>query len=354
MVTATPTERSNMSQALPARRLSRRGLLAAAGGVSLAALLAGCGSEDTDTPAASASSGPWSFTDDRGEKLSADTPPTRVVAFTGVAAALVDFGVDEQIVGVFGETTRADGSKDPQAGDLNVESVEILGNTWGEFNLEKYVGLSPELLVTHMYDPDALWYVPDESKDKIVPLAPVAAITTARVPMTKPIERYAQLAESLGADLSAPAVTDAKARFEAAAESVRHAVKANPGIKVMACSGSPDLFYVSNPKVSTDLMYFADLGVDLVVPTKLEAGDYFEALSWENADKFPADLILLDNRSTALQAEDLAAKPTWAQLPAVAANQVTAWDAVPRFSYAGAAPLLEDLATAIKGAKKVS
>ncbi|MEU9509751.1 ABC transporter substrate-binding protein [Micromonospora sp. NPDC048170] len=344
-----------MPHSASARRLSRRGLLAAGGAATLAALLAGCGGdEDSAAPTAKSSDGPWSFTDDRNEKVSVATRPTRVVAFTGVAAALVDFGIDKQIVGVFGETKRADGSKDPQAGDLDVESVEILGNVWGEFNLEKYAGLRPQLLVTHMYDPGALWYVPDESKGKILPLAPSVTITTARVPMTKPIERYAQLAESLGADLSAKKVADAKARFEAAAESVRQAVKANPGIKVMAASGSPDLFYVSNPKVSTDLMYFAELGVDIVVPTKLEAGDYFEALSWENAGKFPADLILLDNRNTALQPKDMASKPTWQQLPAVKANQITGWDAVPRFSYAGAAPLLENLAAAIKGAKKVT
>ncbi|MFI7492583.1 ABC transporter substrate-binding protein [Micromonospora echinaurantiaca] len=343
-----------MPDPVSARRLSRRGLLAG-GAATFAALIAGCGGDgDSASSAANKGSGPWSFTDDRNEKVSAGARPTRVVAFTGTAAALVDFGLDKQVVGVFGETKRADGTKDPQAGDLNVESVEILGNVWGEFSVEKYAALRPELLVTHMYDPGALWYVPDESKDKILPLAPSVAVTTARVPMTKPIERYAQLAESLGADLSAKKVTDAKARFEAAAESVRQAVKTNPGIKVMAASGSPDLFYVSNPKVSTDLMYFAELGVDIVVPTKLETGDYFEALSWENANKFPADLILLDNRSTALQPKDLAAKPTWGQLPAVKANQVTPWDAVPRFSYAGAAPLLENLAKAILAAKKVS
>ncbi|RLP88313.1 MULTISPECIES: ABC transporter substrate-binding protein [unclassified Micromonospora] len=343
-----------MPDALSARRLSRRGLLAAGGAATLATLLAGCGKDDAAKPAASTGSGPWSFTDDRNQKVEAAARPTRVVAFTGVAAALIDFGLDKQLVGVFGETKRADGTAEPQAGDLNIEAVEILGNVWGEFSLEKYAALRPELLVTHMYDPDALWYVPDESKAKILPLAPSVAITTARVPMTKPIERYAALAESLGADLSAKKVTDAKARFEAGAEAVRQAVKANPGIKVMACSGSPDLFYVSNPKVSTDLMYFAELGVDIVVPTKLEAGDYFEALSWENAGKFPADLILLDNRSTALQAKDLTAKPTWQQLPGVRANQVTPWDTVPRFSYAGSAPLLENLATAIRNAKKVS
>lgn len=343
-----------MPEPLSARRLSRRGLLAAGGAAALTTLLAACGTDDSGQPATGNGSGPWSFTDDRGTKVEAPARPTRVVAFTGVAAALIDFGLDKQLVGVFGETKRTDGSPDPQAGDLNIEAVEILGNVWGEFSLEKYAALRPELLVTHMYDPDALWYVPDESRAKILPLAPSVAITTARVPMTKPIERYAALAESLGADLSAKKVTDAKARFDAAADAVRQAVRANPGITVMACSGSPDLFYVSNPKVSTDLMYFAELGVDIVVPSKLEAGDYFEALSWESAGKFPADLILLDNRGTALQAKDLTAKPTWQQLPAVKANQVTPWDAVPRFSYAGSAPLLENLATAIRNAKKVS
>ncbi|WP_341715605.1 ABC transporter substrate-binding protein [Micromonospora sp. FIMYZ51] len=343
-----------MPDPLSARRLSRRGLLAAGGTAALAAVLAGCGRDDAAKPNSDNASGPWSFTDDRPETVTADTRPTRVVAFTGSAAALVDFGLGGEVVGVFGETKKADGSADPQAGDLDVESVEILGNVWGEFSVEKYAALRPELLVTHMYDPGAYWYVPDESKDKILPRAPVVTITTARVPMTRPIERYAQLAESLGADLSAPRVTDAKARFEAAAEAVRQAVAANPGIKVLAASGSPDLFYVSNPKVSTDLMYFAELGVDIVVPTKLEAGDYFEALSWENTGRFPADLILLDNRSTALQPTDLAAKPTWKQLPAVQAGQVTPWDAVPRFSYAGAAPLLENLAKAIQSAKKLT
>ncbi|PBC78975.1 iron complex transport system substrate-binding protein [Streptomyces sp. TLI_235] len=350
-----------MPRSRTAVSLSRRGLLAAGGATALGAVLAACGSGGgSGSDGASGSSakptgaGPWSFTDDRKKEVTARSAPARVVAYTGTAAALVDFGLDQQIVGVFGETKTADGKADPTAGDLKVDKVEILGNVWGEFSVEKYAALRPELLVTHMYDPDSLWYVPDESKDKILQLAPSVAITTARVPMTKPIERYAALAESLGADLKAQKVADAKARFEKAAEELRQAAKASGGIKVMACSGSADVFYVSNPKVSTDLMYFAELGVDIVVPTKLEAGDYFEALSWENAGKFPADLLLLDNRSTALQPKDLGAKPAWGRLPAVKAGQVVGWDAVPRFSYAGAAPLLENLAKAIRNAKKVS
>ncbi|MEU7935907.1 ABC transporter substrate-binding protein [Microbispora bryophytorum] len=333
--------------------MSRRGLFAAGGAAVLTLALAACGSSDPAPSTAGQSAKSWSFTDDRMETVTAGAVPSRVVAFTGTAAVLADYGLQQKVVGVFGETKRADGSPEPQAGDLDVNKVTILGNVWGEFNIEKYAALRPDLLVTHMYDPGALWYVPDESKDKIVKLAPTVAVSVARVPMTEPIERYAALAESLGADLAAPKVAEAKARFEAAAESVRTAVAGNPGIKVLAASGSPDVLYVSNPEVNTDLMYFTQLGVDVVKPEKPGDGGYYENLSWENADKYDADLILLDNRGTALQPKDLTSKPSWAKLPAVRAGQVVGWDPVPRFSYAGAAPILENLALAIRNAKKL-
>lgn len=307
-------------------------------------MLAACGSGSGSggSSGSSTAAGPWSFTDDRKQTVKAASAPTRIVAFTGTAAALVDFGLDHQIVGVFGETTQP------------VGKATVLGNAWGEFNVEKYAALNPQLLVTHMYEPGALWYVPNESKDQIAKLAPSVAINVARVSLPTPIQRYADLAQSLGADLSAKKVTDAKTRFQAASETLRTAAKAAGGLKVLAASGSPDTFYASNPKIASDLMYFEELGVQLIVPNKLDSGDYFESLSWENADKYAADLILLDSRSTALQPAALAAKPSWNALPAVKAGQVTPWDAVPRFSYAGAAPLLENLAKAIQNAKKVS
>lgn len=336
--------------------LTRRGLLALGGAAALGGVLTACGSGggSGSSSAKEGDGGAWSFTDDRKKKVTAKSTPKRIVAFTGTAAALVDFGLDKEIVGVFGETKDKDGKAVAQAGDLNVGKVTVLGNAWGEFSIEKYAALRPELLVTHMFNQGALWYVPDESKDKILGLAPSVAVTTARVPMTEPIKRYAELAESLGADLKAKKVTDAKARFEAAAETLRKAAKASGGLKVLAASGSADLLYASNPKSNSDLMYFAELGVDIVVPDKLDDGGYFESLSWENAGKYKADLILLDNRDSALQPKALAAKPAWAELPAVKAGQITPWDSVPRFSYAGAAPLLENLAKAIQGAKKVS
>jgi iron complex transport system substrate-binding protein len=262
--------------------------------------------------------------------------------------------VDEQLVGVFGPTKLADGKPDPQAGDLPVDRLEIIGNAYGEFNIEKYAALRPELLVDNMFIPGDLFYVPEESKDKIYALAPSVAIAAGTVALPKPIERTAALAAALGADLKAAKVTAAKARFEKAAEAVRAAAKAKPGLKVLAASGSPDLFYASSPAKNTDLIYYKELGVDLIVPDKLGKDDYFESLSWENADKYDADLILLDSRTQALQPKDLGGKPSWPELPAVKAGQVIPWQPEPRFSYEGCAPLLEALATAVNSAKKTS
>jgi iron complex transport system substrate-binding protein len=338
--------------------MSRRGLLAAGGTAGLGALLTACGGSsgghapDAKGPAsASAPAGPWTFTDDRGKPLRLDRAPTRLVAYVGAAAALHDYGVE--CVGVFGPTRLKDGSPDAQAGGLDVDKVTVIGNTWGEFSLEKYAALSPGLLISHMYQAPTLWYVPDESAKKILAIAPSVGIDVAGVPLTTPLRRYAQLAASLGADLASARNAAQKTRFERASADLRAAVKAHPGIKVMACSGAADAFYVSTPPSAADLTYYRSLGVDFVVPNKVQGG-FFETLSWENADKYRADVLMLDNRSATLQPKDLAAKPTWAGLPAVRAGQVLGWPSEPIFSYDRCAAQIEALTQAITSARKVS
>lgn len=339
------------SSALPG--YSRRGLLAAGGAAGLGALLAACGSGGGSKSGSGKGGGAWSFTDDRKKKISLDARPERIVAYVGTAAALHDFGAGDAIAGVFGPTKKKNGEPDVLAGDLNVKKLEVIGNAYGEFDIEKYAKVRPDLLVTNMYVKNALWYVPEESKSKILKLAPSLALQTAEKSMLDVVKRFAELAESLGADLKAKRVADAKSRFEQASERLRKAAKSSGGLKVMAASGAPDLMYVSDPSANSDLKYFKELGVDLVVPEKISKQGFFEELSWENADKYKADVILLDNRMQALQPDALKSKPTWSDLPAVKADQVTTWDAEPRFSYHGAAPLLEQLAKAIEDAKKV-
>ncbi|MET8508028.1 ABC transporter substrate-binding protein [Streptomyces sp. NPDC004787] len=344
-----------------ATSLTRRGLLAAGGALGLGAALAACGGGDTKdgaaTPSAAGKSGAWEFKDDRGTTVKTASVPKNIVAFTGMAAALKDFGIE--VKGVFGPTYVEDPKTktrkpDVQAGDLDIDKVKVIGNVWGEFRIEEYLKLQPEVLITDMWEKDALWYVPEEQKAKILKIAPSVALWAAGKSMPSVLQRHADLAASLGADVQSARVKADRARFEAAAERVRKAAKAKKDIKVLIGSGAPDTFYVSTPVRPTDLLFFQELGVNLIVPDKLDPTGWFELLSWENVDKYRADVIMLDNRTGTLQPEQLKAKPTWAALPAVKAGQVVPRVTEPVYSYAKCAPLLEDLAKALENAKKVS
>ncbi|MFF4471032.1 siderophore-binding protein DesE [Streptomyces sp. NPDC001599] len=339
---------------------TRRGILAAGGALGLGAVLAACGDDDGksggagDGSGGAAKSGPWSFKDDRGTTVKLDAVPTSIVAFTGVAAALFDYGV--QVKGVFGPTTTKDGKPDVQAGDLDVDKVTVLGNEWGKLNVEKYASLAPQVLITTTFDTaGTLWSVPEESKDKIAKLAPSVAISVFDRQLTQPLQRMWELAESLGADMKAKKATDAKAAFDKAAARLRAAAKARPEIRVLAGSASPDLFYVSGTNLSVDLEYFKALGVNFVEPSedaKKATGGWFESLSWENVDKYPADVIIMDDRASTIQPADIT-EGTWKQLPAVKAGQVIARSPEPILSYDKCTPLLDNLAEAIENAKKV-
>ncbi|MGV4981992.1 ABC transporter substrate-binding protein [Streptomyces sp. NRAIS3] len=343
-----------------ATHLTRRGLLAVGGAVGLGAALAACGEGKgkdggSGKDAAGGKSGPWSFKDDRGTTVKLGKVPANIVAFTGVGAALHDYGI--QVKGVFGPTTTKDGKPDVQAGDMDVSKVTVLGNTWGQFNIEKYASLAPDVLVTTMFDgAGTLWYVPEESKKKIAQLAPSLGISVYDRQLTQPLQRMWDLAESLGADMKAAEVTGAKKRFEAAAARLRAAAKAKPDLKVMAGSASDQLFYVSGTNLSVDLEYFKALGVNFVEPpesAKKQGGGWFESLSWENVDKYKADIIMMDDRSSAIQPADIT-KGTWKKLPAVKAGQVIARSPEPILSYDKCVPLLDNLAEALEKAKKVS
>lgn len=339
-------------------KLARRGLLAGGGALGLTGLLAACGSGEDGDDAEAASGGSWSFTDDTGATVELDQVPDKIAAFTGLAAALHDFGITPKAV--FGPTVNQDGSPTSQAGNLPVDELTVIGNTWGEFDIEAYIAFGPQVLMTHYYvDPASLWYVPDESAEEITGFAPplLLAADDGSNTLDDVIARHAELAQSLGADLDSEENAAAKERYDAAIEALQAAVADNP-VTVLACSGAPDYFYASNPVKANDLRLFTELGVDLVVPDSPDeaggAGGYFESLSWENAGKYTADLLLLDAREVALQPDALAEFPTWNAMPAVEAGQIVGWNSEPIYSYAGSAANIEALAEAVANARKLA
>ncbi|WP_051704477.1 ABC transporter substrate-binding protein [Glycomyces sp. NRRL B-16210] len=330
--------------------LTRRRLLAATGGLGAASALAACGT-GPEAPATEGDpdSGPFSFTDDRDQTaVEFDHTPSVVVAFTGLAAALYDYGVE--VAAVFGPTTLADGAPDMQAGRLPVDELTVLGNVWGEFDVEAYAQLGPQLLVSHYYEGYDLWFIPEERLDEIEGLAPGIGIEVSQPTLDQIIDRHAALAVALGADLGSDANVEGVERFGAAAGAVAAAVADKP-LKALAVGARADGLYIANPAAFNLLAKGVELGVDFVVPESPDSDGYWEPLSWENASRYGADLIFLDERTGNLQPEELADFPTWTSLPAVAEGQVYGWNAEPVYSHVGGAIELEKIAAPLEAAR---
>ena len=327
--------------------LSRRGFLIGAGGVAAMAALTACGSGDQ--PAAAAPSGPWEFTDDRGEKVTRPQRPAKVVAYVSSAAALWEYGIKP--IGVFGPQKTADGGKELQAGNIDLNAVTSIGNAWDDFSMEKFAALQPDLVITGLTGskPTDLWVLTDELGPKVQQVAPIVALSEYKQTLPKVIERYSQLAASLGADVNTDGQKAAKADFDKASEELRAAAKEKAGLKVLVVYSDKDNFYVAKPEFFADLSYYRELGLDIVSGGGTD--EYWETLSWEQAGKYQADLILTDVRTFALPRAEMAKFPTWNQLPAVKANQLGDWSAEPRFSHQLATPVIRKLTELVKTAR---
>lgn len=326
--------------------VGRRDFMLGAGALAATGLLAACGDSGTKASSSSgdAPAGPWEFTDDRGKKLSLRKRPQRLVCQTGPAAALWDYGIKP--IGIFGPQKRPDGAAELETGDLDLGKVTAIGGaTWGDFNIEQYASLRPDLLVTTVFD-DQLWYVPEEGTKRISQIAPIAALQVESKRLPDVLTRLTELAFSLGVSRESPDVKSAKAGFEKASAELRAALAAKRGLKVLAVSANKEEIYFAKPKDVTDLDYFSTLGMGLVRPGGKD--DYWETASWERADRYSADLIIYDARGyEALPLTEVQKMPTWQRLPAVKAGQVAPWKHLVPPSYKQATKALREMTAVI-------
>ncbi|WP_216211893.1 ABC transporter substrate-binding protein [Amycolatopsis aidingensis] len=313
--------------------LSRRGFLTGVAALGATATLASCGyREDSESQGTGGgqAGGTWQYTDSRGRVL--DGPrPERIVAQVAAAAALWEFGL--RPVGIFGPSRLPDGSPDPEVGAVDLDTVTSLGNVWGEFNYDAYIGLRPDLLVSIMYTEDSLWYVPEEQADQIEKAAPTVGVDVGFVSMLDGIAKFRELAKALGADVDAEPVRAARSGFEEIDARFEEAVGALGDKRVLLVSATQDNFYVGKAAGFPSAKHFTERGMTIVEPEQTTDGAYWEALSWENAGKYEADVILYDSRAENLQGEELAGFPTWNQLPAVQAGRTIGWNPAIPFSY---------------------
>jgi iron complex transport system substrate-binding protein len=304
-----------------------------------------CGSSESDGGGDAADSAAFSFTDDLGTKIELDQAPERMIVQSSMAAALTDLGLGDKIVGVFGPL-RADGDAAQVAG-LDIESVTDVtgGGEYGDVDVEKAVGLKPDLIVTSTYLEPDLWYVNEASAADLKKLAPILVVSFDGKTLPELLDGTERAAKALGADLDSPSVTATHEAFTAAGERVKKASAALGDRKILAGSAATDLFYVSNPKVSPDLSYWKDeLGLPLTLPDNPDEGGYFESLSWEKADKYPADIFLYDDRIGEAGLKLLGSEKVFQTLEAAKNEAYVPWSSVAPPSYQAYANLMDRLA----------
>ena len=167
------------------------------------------------------------------------------------------------------------------------------------------------------------------------------------------IEDYAELATSLGVDLDDPEVAVARDRFDAAVAGFEQAAAAKPDLSVLAVSPATEGLYVAVPEHAAELSDFVAWGLGLIVPERPDPGfEYWETLSWENADTYQADLIIVDQRDYPANLELAEDQPTWSSLTAAEAGAVAVWPAYWVRTYDAYAGALEELTGAIDAANE--
>ncbi|WP_408897215.1 ABC transporter substrate-binding protein [Nocardioides sp. R1-1] len=337
---------------------ARRAPIAAATAFAAALALTGC-SGDTDPGAqddagddslaecqSAAPTGGFAYDDARGTSVALDEVPTTVVAQNSIAAALWDAGY--QVDGIYGELGD-DPASAYQRGNVDLSEMTTLGKTWGEFDVDAFAAMQPDLLLDFSFGGE-LWYVPGKLEKQIEDIAPVVGVNGQPTTIDEAIEVFVDLAGRLGADPTCDdAVQEAKADYD---EAVAEITANEKDLEVLVASGSDSSFWVVNPAALPETGTLAAAGVDLVTPEGVGEGEVFKELSWEKAAEFAdADVILMDVRNTEAVKEKMKGIDTWANLPAVKAGQVYGWYAGAPYSYQAYAEIFDELADELEDAR---
>ncbi|HEY0259351.1 MAG TPA: ABC transporter substrate-binding protein [Lacisediminihabitans sp.] len=320
--------------------------------LAVALVLAGCSSPGSG-PSATGSSDAWVYSDAIGTKVRVDHTPTRVAAFADQALTLLSYGITP--VAIFG---RVPVKTDSRFAGYDLSKTTIVGNSYGEIDLEKLAAAKPDLIVTGIYPTDRKGTLdttqPDygindlEQQKQLQAIAPIATVEVGGAGQDV-IDANVKLAERLGAKAST--IAAAKKRFDTAAARLTAAAKAHPDIEVTQMYADADGVYAVKPDDEPVTQLYKSLGVDL---TDLHPdGEYYwDKYSWENAGQMMTGDVVLVNVE-GYQVADLRKQTTFADDPALKAGQVYPWiDAA--LNYTAQAAQMNKLADLIEKAKSVS
>ena len=311
------------------------------------AVLAGCSTGGTAEPGADADA-EWSFTDDTGTTVTVDHQPERIASYSDYALGLLSNGIEP--VALFG---RFDVASDERFDDYDISDAAVVGNNYGEIDLEALAETAPDLIVVGIYPTDregtldlegAYYGVADvEQQEQLEKIAPVVAIEVGGKG-SDVIESSNALAEALGA--SEEDIAAAKETYDTAAANLTAAAEES-GLEVTQMYADADGVYVVKPLDEPETELYRDLGVNFTNANP-DGYYYWDIYSWENAGQMMTGDILLVNVQ-GFQEKDLLAQPTFASHPALAAGQVYSWNQA-ALDYASQAAHMDELAEILRAA----
>jgi len=335
--------------------MSRRSVLAAMAG-SAGALAAGVGRGHADNATPGTSDAGWSFTDVVGNTVSLPEPPKRIAAAINVAAALHDFGIATPVI--FGWTATHFPDGDHVAwGNIDPSTVGVVSDTEGSVIIERLLAAEPDLIVTWIWDKD----VPDDSMVAILPELAEAASHIAPIVILNQgdandieLERVVAFAASLGADLDAPELEEARQAYEAKIAEIEAFATEKPDISVLFGSFGDGPFYIAGPDYVGDLGQLRSLGIIIANDGSPTSDTYWENISPEPALYYPSDVLYIDQYGAWTTAEELQEHPTIGEHPAVKAGQTAPWMRDLPLNDEGLAAFLESMLVPLRDAKNVS
>lgn len=293
--------------------------------------------------AAPALAAEWRYEDGAGTLVVLPAPPQRIIAHASVAAALIPYGIVP--VGILRDGPP---SRDRALDGLDLSAIPVVSRGWFEIDAEAVLNLDPDLIVTeyslteHIYQGGTHEDAVAERLDSIAPIIGIARGTS----IVDILETYRDFAASLGADTQTETLLAERSRFDRAVARFRQALAAKPGLSVLAVSPSASGLSIGVPDYFGELRDWRDWGLDIVSPEATPGTSYF-SVSWENAEQYSADILLLDDRWETSSLDIMEQHPIGRRLPAIAAGQVGDWPAEWIRSYGVYADEIENLTALI-------
>lgn len=270
--------------------------------------------------------------------VSLDEVPDSVVTDVYAAAALQPYGITPS--GVFGY-----GKGQAAAGDLDFDELNSIGLN-GEFNLEKFAAVEPDLVIGAGNPDGSGWQWWDDKVTKqVTRLAPFLPISDDGMLPGEQIEEYRTIAEKLGGAVDSPELDGQRARFERLMDRLRTIGKRKP-LKIYAIEINNGKIWVT--KTSSQVRMLIEAGFELVGPDHSGATKP-QPTSWEKIGAWPADVILMHDRSV-----DYKDNRLYTNLPAVQADQVGTWNNQRALTYESYNGWLDELVNLLARAEDIT